>query len=132
MSLVGPRPLLPEYLPRCSATQARRHELRPGMTGWAAVQGGSAASWERRLALDVWYVDHWSLALDLKILLMATIKALRPENSTIESSPTMPRRDHQAARETAPQAAQIQAPVLPPEAGGWRIKRVHERAKTVA
>ena len=68
MSLVGPRPLLPEYLPHYSAEQARRHEVPPGITGWAAVHGRNALSWERRLALDVWYVDHWSIALDLKIL----------------------------------------------------------------
>jgi sugar transferase EpsL len=70
MSLVGPRPLLLDYLGHYSAEQARRHDVRPGITGWAAVHGRNATSWERRLALDVWYVDHWSLALDLKILLM--------------------------------------------------------------
>ena len=80
MSLVGPWPLPLEYLPRCSAKQARRHQLRPGMTGWAAIQGGRSASWERRLALDVWYVDNWSLALDAKILVMTAVKILRHEN----------------------------------------------------
>jgi sugar transferase EpsL len=131
MSLVGPHPLLPEYLPRCSATQARRHELRPGMTGWAAVQGGSAASWERRLALDVWYVDHWSLALDLKILLMAVVKVMRHDDVSAEGPRPIPRSDDRAPRETAPQAIPVQAPVLAPEAAGWRIKRVHERTKSV-
>jgi sugar transferase EpsL len=131
MSLVGPHPLLPEYLPRCSATQARRHELRPGMTGWAAVQAGSAASWERRLALDVWYVDHWSLALDLKILLMAVVKVMRPDDVSAEGPRPIPRSDDRAPRETAPQATRVQAPLLAPEAAGWRIKRVHARTKSV-
>jgi sugar transferase EpsL len=130
MSLVGPRPLLPEYLPHCSAKQSRRHELRPGMTGWAAVHGGSTASWERRRALDVWYVDNWSLALDFRILLMAVVKVMKQENTGGESPPTMPRLDH-PAREIAAQAVQVQRPLLPPEAAGWRIKRVHERAKSM-
>lgn len=68
MSLVGPRPLLPEYLPLYSSEQARRHDVRPGMTGWAAIHGRNDASWEERLARDIWYVDHWTLALDLRIL----------------------------------------------------------------
>ncbi|HEV8628839.1 MAG TPA: sugar transferase [Thermoanaerobaculia bacterium] len=68
MSLVGPRPLLPEYLERYSAEQARRHEVRPGLTGWAQVHGRNAMSWEEKLARDVWYVDHVSLMLDLRIL----------------------------------------------------------------
>lgn len=68
MSLVGPRPLLMEYLPLYSAHQARRHEVRPGITGWAQVNGRNATGWQERFDLDVWYVDHQSLALDLKIL----------------------------------------------------------------
>lgn len=68
MSLVGPRPLLMEYLPLYSPDQARRHEVRPGITGWAQVNGRNALSWPERLALDAWYVDHLSLALDLRIL----------------------------------------------------------------
>lgn len=68
MSLVGPRPLLMEYLPLYSAEQARRHEVRPGITGWAQVHGRNAVEWRERLALDVWYVDHHSLGLDLRIL----------------------------------------------------------------
>ena len=68
MSLVGPRPLLPEYLPLYSAEQARRHEVRPGITGWAQVNGRNAVSWDDKLALDVWYVDHRSLRLDAEIL----------------------------------------------------------------
>ena len=68
LSLVGPRPLLMEYLPLYTAEQARRHEVRPGITGWAQVNGRNAISWEQKFAYDVWYVDHWSLGLDLKIL----------------------------------------------------------------
>lgn len=68
MSLVGPRPLLPEYLPLYSPRQARRHEVRPGITGWAQVNGRNALSWEERFALDVWYVDHLSFWLDMRIL----------------------------------------------------------------
>ena len=68
MSLVGPRPLLPQYLPRYSAFQRRRHECLPGITGWAQIQGRNAVSWERKFELDVWYVDHRSLWLDLRIL----------------------------------------------------------------
>ena len=68
MSLVGPRPLLMEYLPRYTPEQARRHSVRPGLTGWAQVSGRNALSWEEKFALDVWYVDHVSLGLDLRIL----------------------------------------------------------------
>jgi lipopolysaccharide/colanic/teichoic acid biosynthesis glycosyltransferase len=68
MSLVGPRPLLVEYLERYTPQQARRHEARPGLTGWAQVHGRNSDTWEDRLARDVWYVDHWSVALDLRIL----------------------------------------------------------------
>ncbi len=68
MSLVGPRPLLMQYLPRYTPEQARRHEVKPGLTGWAQVNGRNALSWEERLAMDVWYVDHQSFRLDLQIL----------------------------------------------------------------
>jgi len=68
MSLVGPRPLLMRYLPRYTPEQARRHEVRPGLTGWAQVNGRNALSWEQKFAYDVWYVEHQSLSLDLKIL----------------------------------------------------------------
>lgn len=74
MSLVGPRPLLPEYLPLYNANQRRRHEVRPGITGWAQVNGRNAISWEEQFELDVWYVDHQSLALDLKILALTVLK----------------------------------------------------------
>lgn len=68
MSLVGPRPLLMQYLPRYSPEQARRHDVPPGITGWAQIHGRNAIDWDEKLALDVWYVDHWTLALDLQIL----------------------------------------------------------------
>jgi lipopolysaccharide/colanic/teichoic acid biosynthesis glycosyltransferase len=74
MSLVGPRPLLMQYLPLYTPEQARRHEVRPGITGWAQVNGRNAVSWEEKFALDVWYVDHQSLALDLKILALTVWK----------------------------------------------------------
>ncbi len=77
MSLVGPRPLLVQYLPRYSAEQARRHDVLPGMTGWAQVNGRNALSWEDKFKLDVWYVDHWSLWLDIKILAMTFLPVLR-------------------------------------------------------
>ena len=69
MSLVGPRPLLMRYLDRYTPEQARRHEVKPGLTGWAQVHGRNAVGWEERLALDIYYVDHWSLALDFRILM---------------------------------------------------------------
>ncbi len=75
MSLVGPRPLLPEYLDRYTPTQMRRHEVKPGITGWAQVNGRNALTWEEKFALDVWYVDHRSLWLDLRILAM-TLRAV--------------------------------------------------------
>lgn len=76
MSLVGPRPLLVEYLPLYSATQARRHEVRPGITGWAQVNGRNAISWEQKFDYDVWYVDHQGLLLDLRILALTVLKVL--------------------------------------------------------
>jgi sugar transferase EpsL len=79
MSLVGPRPLLMQYLERYTSEQARRHEVRPGITGWAQVNGRNALSWEDRFAMDVWYVDHRSLWLDLKILILTAWKVVRRE-----------------------------------------------------
>jgi lipopolysaccharide/colanic/teichoic acid biosynthesis glycosyltransferase len=76
MSLVGPRPLVTYYLPRYSREQRRRHNVKPGITGWAQVNGRNEIDWDRKLALDVWYVDHCSIALDLKILLMTVWKVL--------------------------------------------------------
>ena len=79
MSLVGPRPLLMQYLDRYTPEQARRHEVRPGITGWAQVNGRNALSWEQKFALDVWYVDHMSLALDLKIIALTISKIIKRE-----------------------------------------------------
>lgn len=90
MSLVGPRPLLTEYLARYTPEQARRHEVKPGITGWAQINGRNAIGWEERFALDVWYVDHWSLALDLKILFRTVGKVLRRDGISAESHATMP------------------------------------------
>ena len=90
VSLVGPRPLLLRYLPRYTAEQARRHDVLPGITGWAQVNGRNAISWDERFALDVWYVDHWTLTLDLKILAMTIGKVLRREGVSREGHATMP------------------------------------------
>jgi sugar transferase EpsL len=79
MSLVGPRPLLMEYMPLYSPEQMRRHELRPGITGWAQVHGRNATSWDKKFELDVWYVDHHSMWLDLKILALTVARVLRRE-----------------------------------------------------
>lgn len=79
MSWVGPRPLLMQYLERYSPDQQRRHEALPGITGWAQVNGRNAITWEEKFKLDVWYVDHWSLWLDIKILLITAVKVLRRE-----------------------------------------------------
>ena len=86
MSLVGPRPLLMEYLPLYSPQQARRHEVRPGITGWAQVNGRNAISWEQKFALDIWYVDNRSFWLDLKILLVTVHRAVRRDGITSENS----------------------------------------------
>jgi sugar transferase EpsL len=96
MSLVGPRPLLVDYLAHYSPEQARRHEVLPGITGWAAVHGRNATSWRRRLELDVWYVDHWSIRLDLKILLMTVATVLKREGISASGHATMPRFDEDA------------------------------------
>jgi len=77
MSIVGPRPLLRQYLDQYTPEQARRHEVKPGITGWAQVNGRNAISWEGKFKLDVWYVDNWSVWLDLKIILMTVWKVLR-------------------------------------------------------
>lgn len=91
MSLVGPRPLLMDYLPLYDAGQARRHEVRPGVTGWAQVNGRNALTWNEKFALDVWYVDNRSLWLDLKILFMTAGKVLRRDGISAAGEATMPR-----------------------------------------
>ena len=89
MSLVGPRPLLMEYLPLYSKEQARRHEVKPGITGWAQVNGRNTLTWQQRFELDVWYVDHLSLLLDLKILFLTVIKVFRKEGINQPGKATM-------------------------------------------
>lgn len=78
MSLVGPRPLLVEYLPLYTPEQARRHEVRPGITGWAQVNGRNAISWDEKFAYDVWYVDHHNLMIDLKIMALTVLRVVQP------------------------------------------------------
>ncbi|HAA89964.1 MAG: Undecaprenyl-phosphate galactose phosphotransferase [Thermoanaerobacterales bacterium 50_218] len=90
MSLVGPRPLLMEYLDRYTPEQARRHEVKPGITGWAQVNGRNAISWEEKFRLDVWYVDNWSLWLDVKIILLTIWKVLKREGISASGHATMP------------------------------------------
>ena len=90
MSLVGPRPLLMEYLPRYSAEQARRHEVKPGITGWAQVNGRNALSWEEKFRLDVWYVDHASLWLDLEIIARTLWKTIKRDGISQSGHATMP------------------------------------------
>lgn len=91
MSLVGPRPLLIEYLPLYTPEQARRHDVRPGLTGWAQVNGRNALSWDEKFALDLWYVEHQSFALDLKILWRTIFKVFARQGISAEGEATMPR-----------------------------------------
>ena len=89
MALIGPRPLLPQYLPLYSKEQARRHEVRPGITGWAQVNGRNAISWNKKFELDVWYVDHCSFLLDLKIIFLTIKKVFVREGISSDTSATM-------------------------------------------
>ncbi|MFV0530332.1 MAG: sugar transferase [Flavobacteriales bacterium] len=89
MSLIGPRPLLIQYLPLYNVEQRRRHEIRPGITGWAQVNGRNTLSWKKKFELDVWYVEHISFILDVKILLMTIKKVFKTEGINSNSSPTM-------------------------------------------
>ena len=91
MSLVGPRPLLMEYLPLYSPEQARRHEVRPGITGWAQVNGRNAITWDKKFELDIWYVDNRSLWLDLKIIWLTIRKVFRREGISATGEATMPK-----------------------------------------
>jgi sugar transferase EpsL len=88
MSLVGPRPLLMQYLDRYTPEQARRHDMKPGLTGWSQVNGRNALSWADKLALDTWYVDHWSLALDFRILFLTPIAVLTGRGVTAPGAAT--------------------------------------------
>lgn len=89
MALIGPRPLLPQYLPLYSKEQARRHEVRPGITGWAQVHGRNAISWTEKFKLDVWYVDHVSLLVDLEVVFLTIKKVLKREGISQEGQATM-------------------------------------------
>jgi sugar transferase EpsL len=91
MSMVGPRPLLVEYLPLYSAEQARRHEVKPGITGWAQVNGRNAISWEEKFALDVWYVDNQSMWLDIRIIFLTVFKVIKREGISGSGEATMSR-----------------------------------------
>jgi len=91
MSLIGPRPLLTEYLPRYNSHQARRHEVRPGITGWAQVNGRNSVAWEDRFNLDVHYVDNYNFAFDLKILLLTVLKVFRTSDVNSDNHATMER-----------------------------------------
>jgi lipopolysaccharide/colanic/teichoic acid biosynthesis glycosyltransferase len=101
LSLVGPRPLLMDYLPLYTPEQARRHEVKPGITGWAQVNGRNAITWERRFELDVWYVTHRSLWLDLRILAMTAWKVVRREGVSAPGEATMSRFLGSVGRERA-------------------------------
>jgi lipopolysaccharide/colanic/teichoic acid biosynthesis glycosyltransferase len=90
LSLVGPRPLLMRYMSRYSRAQARRHDVVPGITGWAQINGRNAITWDEKFRLDVWYVDHWSLALDLRILALTALRVVRREGIAQEGHATMP------------------------------------------
>ena len=89
MSLVGPRPLLVEYLNRYTPEQARRHEVKPGITGWAQINGRNAITWEEKFKYDVWYVDNWNLCLDIKIIFMTIIKVIKGEGINQPGQATM-------------------------------------------
>lgn len=115
MSLVGPRPLLPQYLERYTPEQARRHEVRPGLTGWAQVHGRNALTWEEKFRLDVWYVDHQSLWLDLKVLCLTCWHVLRRHGINAPGEATMPEflgtaRERSSARAAAGGFAEGDAP----------------------
>ena len=90
MSLVGPRPLLMQYLERYSERQKKRHDVRPGVTGWAQVNGRNAVDWDTRFEMDVWYVENWSLMLDLKILVLTVKTVLKRDGVSAEGHVTMP------------------------------------------
>ena len=98
MSLIGPRPLLPEYLTHYTPEQARRHEVRPGITGWAQVNGRNTLSWEKKFEYDVWYVDNLSFALDVKIFWLTIIKIFKREGISSTTSATMERFDLQTTK----------------------------------
>jgi lipopolysaccharide/colanic/teichoic acid biosynthesis glycosyltransferase len=107
MSLVGPRPLLVQYLDRYSPEQARRHEMPPGITGWAQVNGRNAIEWAERLQLDVWYVDNWNLGLDMKILFLTIAEVFRGRGISRPGHATMP---EFAGEQTPPRGDDLRRP----------------------
>jgi lipopolysaccharide/colanic/teichoic acid biosynthesis glycosyltransferase len=104
MSLVGPRPLLMEYLDRYTTEQARRHEVRPGITGWAQVHGRNALTWDEKFALDLWYVDHWSIGVDLRILFRTVAIVFARQGVSHAGDATMPPFTGSAPQEPVPSA----------------------------
>ena len=101
MSLVGPRPLLPEYLPYYSKRESLRHTVRPGITGWAQVNGRNRLSWDQRLALDVWYTEHQSMLLDLRILYLTAIKVLQRRDINLDPQVNLLPLDQERSRSAA-------------------------------
>jgi lipopolysaccharide/colanic/teichoic acid biosynthesis glycosyltransferase len=91
MSLVGPRPLLMEYLDLYTTEQARRHEIKPGITGWAQINGRNSLSWEEKFKMDVWYVDNWNILLDIKIIFMTLLKVVKRDGISAQGHATMPK-----------------------------------------
>ncbi len=90
MSFIGPRPLLTRYLDRYTPEQARRHDVMPGITGWAQVKGRNAISWEEKFKFDIWYIDRWSLGLDLRIMILTLLKVFKQEGISAPNHATMP------------------------------------------
>lgn len=113
MSLVGPRPLLMEYLPLYSPEQARRHEVKPGVTGWAQVNGRNALGWTEKFRLDTWYVDHRSFLLDLRILVMTVKQVISRHGVSAEGEATMPRFTGTQAAQRRPTSGMAQAGKTP-------------------
>ena len=99
--IVGPRPLLPEYLPHYTPGQSRRHSVRPGITGFAQINGRNATTWDERLANDVWYVDNWSIGMDVRIMLQTVPRVLACAGIRQAGHATMPRFDEAARNTTA-------------------------------
>ena len=112
MSLVGPRPLLEQYLERYTPEQARRHLVKPGITGWAQVNGRNALTWDQKLELDIWYVDHASLRLDLKILLLTVLRVLKRDGINSPGEATAP--EFMGSRAKAPHAPVAGSPATTP------------------
>ena len=110
MSLVGPRPLLMEYLPHYSQEQARRHEVRPGITGWAQINGRNAISWEDKFRLDVWYVNNMSFRLDLKIMVLTVMRIIRRNGVNAAADVTMPRFDEEKKTAALSNPGPVQKP----------------------